>query len=232
MDEIEQYQARIFAALDKVSGLVSDAAGRQSQNDHDMQRDVVLIGELEATLAEEQADLKAERALTTTTQQQLQAIENALAVAKADRLSAQNRLKDEQTVRDEAEKARDEAEQALVTTNSALVDLQRTTQQQQKELERAQGTGRRLEERAAHLMARIENQDVQFQRLKDANAQLRDSNAVLRERNAAMLADPAAINQSMQAELDALKTTRAADVDEMDAILEELKPLVEGNANA
>ncbi|MFT5004660.1 MAG: cell division protein FtsB, partial [Paracoccaceae bacterium] len=88
-----------------------------------------------------------------------------------------------------------------------------------------------LEEKIAVLNARIENQDVQFQRLKAANAQLRDSNALLRDRNSEMLGDPSAVNQSMIAELEALKATRAAEVDEMDTILDELKPLMEGQAN-
>ena len=89
-----------------------------------------------------------------------------------------------------------------------------------------------MEERIERLTARIETQDQQFQLLKEANEQLRESNAILRERNLEMLSDPSAIDQSLKAELDALKAMRSADIEEMDAILDELKPLVEEKINA
>lgn len=89
-----------------------------------------------------------------------------------------------------------------------------------------------LERKVERLNARVENQDIQFQRLKGATAQLRETIGILRDRNTNMVGDPDAIDQSLRAELEALKATRAADVDEMDTILEELKPLVEGQINA
>ncbi len=89
-----------------------------------------------------------------------------------------------------------------------------------------------MEEKFSKLVARIEGFEMQVQRLKDANAQLRDSSTNLREKNLELLGDANEVNQSMAAELEALKAVRAADVQEMDAILDELKPLVEGRTNA
>ncbi len=211
MDDMEQYQARIFAALDRISGLVADSTGRDGELAQLHERDQALIDELQATLAEERADLDAERVTTTRLKERLNEIEQQLEHARAAQEAAEARLK-------EAENARFEAEAAL--------------REKIREWEREHNSTRNLQDRISRLTARIENQDVQFRRLKEANRQLRDSNAVLRERNLEMVADPAAIDQSLKAELEALKTMRESDVDEMDAILDELKPLVEGKINA
>lgn len=242
MEEIEQYQARVFAALDKISQITdeSGAADRKgASEDADLRhRDLALIEELEATLAEERLDLDSERDMVANLKGKLveadraledlkalqddqagsfQEIENALKKAEADLEAEKNGAQVQLVAREAAEAAAREAEREL--------------QQKDKEQERQQNSSSHLEEKVARLNARIENQDVQFQRLKGANAQLRDSNAMLRERNTELLGDAGAVDQSMRAELEALKATRAADVDEMDTILEELKPLLEGQAN-
>jgi chromosome segregation ATPase len=85
----------------------------------------------------------------------------------------------------------------------------------------------RLEQQVERLMAQIDSQDDQMRRLRSVNAELRRINGELRDRNARMLADPAAINGGIVAELEALRATRAAEVAEMDEILSELQPLVE-----
>ena len=69
--------------------------------------------------------------------------------------------------------------------------------------------------------------DAELQRLRNANAQLRDNNTALREANAEGVAEPHLINNSLRAELEALRATRAADIAEADAILGTLAPLVE-----
>jgi len=211
MDEIEQYQSRIFAALDKVSAVVSKSGGRDQELARLHERDLALIEELEATLAEERADLEAERVTSARLKSQLDETRMQLEQARAAQEAAEARLK-------EAENARYEAEAAL------------RHRMQEQDYGQVDTTG--LEERIEQLTARINTQDQQFQLLKEANEQLRESNAILRERNLEMLPDPSAIDQSLKAELDALKAMRAADIEEMDAILDELKPLVEEKVNA
>jgi chromosome segregation ATPase len=242
MDEIEQYQTRIFAALDKVSRLTSELSSNDASttpiDDGLRQRDLALIEELEATLAEERLDLDAERDMVAALKGKLveaeRAIEDALAAgsvvgdletaiatAKADQDTLQQQL-------NAVVLEKDTADEVAATTKR---EAEREAQQRDKEQERQKNTTSHLEETVSRLTARIENQDVQFQRLKGANAQLRDSNATLRERNVDMLGDAGAIDGSLRAELEALKTTRAADVEEMNTILDELKPLVKEQAN-
>ncbi len=236
MDRIEAYQARIFAALDKISRLEAQSATNSKGDDRVRERDAALIEELEATLAEERADIEAERREVQALKGRLAAAENECQTASAARLSAESRLA-------QAEKAQVEAETALAQSKSAATEA--NTRMRAAEAARGQAEARLhgatsdpIAESAGsdpmqdvkidRLKARIESQDVQFQRLKSANAQLRESVAILRDRNAEFLPDADAIDQSMRAELESLRSTRAADVDEMDTILQELKPLVEG----
>lgn len=239
MDEIDQYQARIFAALDKISALTSVNASQGKEIDSGLrERDQALIEELEATIADERADLDAERNLVSSLKIQQAELEATLEDAKnsssehvAAMQQAETALKVSELGREDIAAKLEGAEAAAKSSVAALAEFERSKQDQNKEQERQKQSTDRLEEVVSRLNARIENQDIQFQRLKDANAQLRDSNALLRERNVEMLADVSVIDQSMKAELEALKTTRAADVDEMTTILEELKPLVEGQAH-
>ncbi|MFQ5437626.1 MAG: hypothetical protein ACE5DK_02230 [Paracoccaceae bacterium] len=125
-------------------------------------------------------------------------------------IEAENRIRVAQEARGRAEKALEEA-QASVQASSKTIGV--SDEDQSKLL--------RLQER-------IEAQNVQFERLRGANARLRESIGVLRDRNREMLGDAAAIDQAMASELASIKTVRAAEVDEMNAIMEELKPLMEG----
>jgi len=239
MDDIENYQARIHTALDRITENLTGQKGRLSEADHDRQREAALIEDLRQTLSDERADLAAERAnaarlsvASTDAQEKVQAVEAEKATLLARLSGAEAALDEANEAKSQALAAQEAAEAARDAVLSEKRALEQSASQSEKEHARQETTEHNLQARIERLTARIENQDIQFQRLKDANAQLRESNAVLRERNAANVGDPDAINQSLQAELDALKTTRAADVEEMDTILEELKPLVEGKINA
>lgn len=70
--------------------------------------------------------------------------------------------------------------------------------------------------------------DTDLQALRAANQQLRDSNKALREAHAAGVARPESINTSLQAELDGLRAARAADRDEVEAVLAELARVTAG----
>jgi chromosome segregation ATPase len=242
MDEIEQYQTRIFAALDKVSRLTSELAAVDTTpapiDDGLRQRDLALIEELEATLAEERLDLDAERDMVASLKGKLVKAERALEEAQAAgaavaelEAAAEEAGAAKAELQRQLDAAQADADAAQQAAEAAAREAERAAQLREKEQERQNNATSHLEETIARLTARIENQDVQFQRLKGANAQLRDSNAMLRERNVEMLGDADAIDQSMRAELEALKTTRASDVEEMNTILDELKPLVKEQAN-
>ncbi len=72
--------------------------------------------------------------------------------------------------------------------------------------------------------------DSDLQSLRKANQQLRDNNQALREANQAGVAEPHLINKSMLAELEGLRATRAADRDEVEAVLAELGTVIAGAA--
>ena len=68
--------------------------------------------------------------------------------------------------------------------------------------------------------------DRNLQRLRQVNAELRDINDQLRKAVGENVAEPHLINKAMLAELEALRASRAADIAEVDAVLNELKPLI------
>lgn len=74
--------------------------------------------------------------------------------------------------------------------------------------------------------ARFAALDLELQKLGMANDQLRQSNAALRAANGEGVGDAHLINASMQAELDALRAARAAEVAEATSILDALTPLL------
>lgn len=83
-----------------------------------------------------------------------------------------------------------------------------------------------LERRLSRLTEQADVQGLELQRLKKALIQLREANRLLREAQEAGVADPAAINRSLQAEVEALRAARTAEIAELDEILAELRPLV------
>ncbi len=104
------------------------------------------------------------------------------------------------------------------------------------------GGGETLKERqdtqVANLNARAESQskqlmklDEELQQLRASNVQLRDMNAKLRQAVTTGLA-PELHDAAVAAEIEALNAQRSADAAEMDAILAELKPLIEETSHA
>jgi uncharacterized protein (DUF885 family) len=69
--------------------------------------------------------------------------------------------------------------------------------------------------------------ETALDRLRQANEALRDNNAALRAALADGVADADMINDALQAELEALSAQQAADAAEVEAILTELKPIVQ-----
>ena len=89
-----------------------------------------------------------------------------------------------------------------------------------------------LEAEVARLREELTARDDLIQRVKQVNHKLRSNNRALREAQKAGAADAALINASLEAELEALRSTHMADRAELDAILGDLKPLLEGGSNA
>ena len=69
--------------------------------------------------------------------------------------------------------------------------------------------------------------DAQINRLRASNADLRDMTAQLRSAAADDTVNAELINRAALAEVEALAAQRSADAAEMDAIITELKPLIE-----
>ncbi|MGJ8623623.1 MAG: hypothetical protein ACSHW1_12670 [Yoonia sp.] len=96
----------------------------------------------------------------------------------------------------------------------------------------------RQDTQVASLTKRVETQrdqlmklDAELQQLRASNAQLRDLNTQLRETVTTGLA-PDLADEAAAAEIAALHAQRSADAAEVDAIIAELKPLIEESNNA
>ena len=118
---------------------------------------------------------------------------------------------------------------------TAQLDEERTANAQLEERvkllkERQDGKVAELEGNVETGRARSARMDRELQRLRQVNAELRDINGQLREAVTAGVAEPHLVNKAMLAELEALRATRSADAAEMDAILEELTPIIEQEA--
>jgi chromosome segregation ATPase len=96
--------------------------------------------------------------------------------------------------------------------------------------ERQDGKLAELESNVDAGRARSSRMDRELQRLRQVNAELRDINGQLRGALSEGVSEPHLVNKAMLAELEALRATRAADAAEMDAILEELTPIIEREA--
>ena len=97
--------------------------------------------------------------------------------------------------------------------------------------ERQDGKLAELESNVEAGRTRAARMDRELQRLRQVNAELRSNNAALREALAAGVSEPHLVNKAMLAELEALRATRAADAAEMDAILDELTPIIKKEAS-
>ena len=100
--------------------------------------------------------------------------------------------------------------------------------------ERVKALKDRQDTKIAELEARVASQrdqmaalDTELQRLRASSADLREVNTQLREAASEGVAEPELINRAMMAEVEALSAQRASESAEVDAILKELKPLIE-----
>lgn len=93
-----------------------------------------------------------------------------------------------------------------------------------------------LQDRVNSLVEQLDSLGVEYQRLKKSAIALRENNRVLREALEQDMPDQGSdaplINKSMMTELDALRTLRHAETAELDELITELRPLVEGQTHA
>ncbi len=105
-------------------------------------------------------------------------------------------------------------------------------------VERVRVLKERQDTQVANLTIRAETQsrhlmklDEELQQLRASNVQLREMNAKLRHAVTTGLA-PELHDAAVEAEMEALNAQRSADAAEVDAILAELKPLIEETTHA
>jgi len=92
--------------------------------------------------------------------------------------------------------------------------------------ERTSANTVQLEQKVERLQAQLAASEAQTAKLRGLNDRLQHAVEHLRRQNESMVGDPHLVNKAMMAELEALRSARAGDVAEMDAILSEMKPLV------
>ena len=127
------------------------------------------------------------------------------------------------------------ASDAEVAALNTKLDEEKTANAQLEERvkllkERQDGKLAELESNVEAGRARAARMDRELQRLRQVNAELRDINSQLREAVSAGVSEPHLVNKAMLAELEALRAIRASDAAEMDAILQELTPIIEREA--
>ena len=121
------------------------------------------------------------------------------------------------------------AREALATerdANSQLTERVRAIKDRQESMVGG------LERKVEKLTEQLDVVGLELQRTRKTNIALRESLRAMRRTVEEGVPDPHLINKSMMAELDALRASRLTEIAEMDAILAELKPLIDEAANA
>ncbi len=94
------------------------------------------------------------------------------------------------------------------------------------------GTAAQLQRKVEKLTGQLDVQGLELQRLKKTNTQLTETLRALRQAAESGMTDAASVNRALQAEVEALRSARLAEIAEMDEILAELKPLIGEAADA
>lgn len=125
-----------------------------------------------------------------------------------------------------AEEKLQKALQSEQDTNAQLTERVRAIKDKQEK------TVNTLEAKVARLMKDLDTASQELQRQKRVVTDLEDTTRALREAVEAGVSDPALVNQAMTAELEALRSARAVEIAELDAIMAELKPIVDAGETA
>ena len=87
-----------------------------------------------------------------------------------------------------------------------------------------------LEASVTEARAQVASFESVIEELREANAELRETSEKLREGAEGGVADASLINLALKAELEALTAAQRADSTEINAVLKELKPILEEGA--
>ncbi len=90
----------------------------------------------------------------------------------------------------------------------------------------------RLEDEVQRLRGDVARSLQEQTALREVNTRLRENNAALRAANANGVGDASLINAGAEAELQALQLRQREDREELEAVINELRPLMEGAARA
>jgi chromosome segregation ATPase len=117
---------------------------------------------------------------------------------------------------------------ALAAEKAANADL---TERVRALRERQEQAVEALERRVLRLQERAAEQEGEIARLRRANDRLREAAGALRAAAAEGVVPAEGVDRALAAELDATRAAQAADRAELDAILAELRPLIEEKAD-
>lgn len=122
-----------------------------------------------------------------------------------------------------------ELTEALETERAANAQLEERVR---AIMERQDSVVGRLEREVADLKEAMAARDGSVRQVRQANGKLRQANRALRQANAQGVGDAGLINESLEAELEALRAVQAADRAELDDVLATLEPIVGESAHA
>ncbi len=123
----------------------------------------------------------------------------------------------------------DRLTEALEAERAASAQLEERVRAQK---EKADKQGREAQAEIDRLQQELADAEIQAQRMRRTNTQLRQSIQALREAAEDGAVEPHLINEAVMSELEGLRVAREGDRAEMDAILGELKPLLEEKSDA
>ena len=129
-------------------------------------------------------------------------------------------------------------EMSLATSSDEMVALQAQLDEERMANAQLEERVRLLKNRQDGMITDLEGKvagqadsmaamDAEMQKLRQSNADMRELNAQLRSAATEGAASPELMNRAMMAEIDALQAQRSSEAAEVEAILIELKPLIE-----
>lgn len=209
MSQIEELQTRISAAMDRIGAGVDTLANRQIADG---------AGQGDADLT---AALDEEKLANAQLEERLKAIKARHEAEMAALREDLDKSEEMTALRAEADTLRTEAATLKEEMAALRVELDQAAKAAdlQAELDKARAEA----ETQAASMAEL---DLNVQRVRQANDQLREVNGKLRDANAEGVGEPDLINKAMEAEIEGLRATRAADAAEAGAVLSKLETVL------
>ena len=125
-----------------------------------------------------------------------------------------------------------EALAAEKTRTAELQDKLARLQAAQAEAQASAAEVQAMTARAAAMVEQAEATEAELRTLRASVQELQAANAELRRSALTGVTDPALINRSLAADLEAVQNARLAELRDLDTILKLLAPVLEGSSNA